>query len=268
MIEDVRSALFLPASRARAVEKARTLPCDMVILDLEDAVADTDKAAAREAAGVAAGEEWGGRRLAVRINGPGAWHAADLAALARASGIDLIVVPKVEDADYADRIAQAVGKPLLAMIETPLGIYAAREIAAVPGVIGLLAGTNDLATALQLPVDDFRTGLALAHQAIVLAARAAGITPLDGVFNALEEPDALAADCLAGRKLGFGGKSLIHPNQIEVANRVFGPSPQELEEARALVAAAGGGAERFRGRMIETMHVDAAKRALARGGAA
>lgn len=264
MLDDIRSALFLPASNARAIEKARGLACDLVILDLEDSVADTDKGAARAAAVAAADGNWGGRPLAVRLNGPGAWHDADLAALANAKGVDLVVAPKVETPEYAEALADRLGKPLLAMIETPAGIYAAREIAGVRSVVGLLAGSNDLAASLRLPGG--REGLALALQSIVLAARAAGVVALDGVFNRLDDPAGLEADCEAGRRLGFDGKTLIHPNQIETANRVFGPSPSELEEAHALIAAATGGAERFRGRMIETMHVDAARRALKRAG--
>ena len=266
MLDLVRSALFLPASNARAIEKARGLDCDLVILDLEDSVTDQDKAAAREAAVAAADNDWGGRPLAVRLNGPGAWHDADLAALAGAKGIDLVVVPKVETPEYAEALGAHLGKPLLAMIETPTGVYAAREIAGVRSVVGLLAGSNDLAATLRLPGG--REGLTLALQSIVLAARAAGVAAFDGVFNLLDDPTGLEADCEAGRRLGFDGKSLIHPNQIDTANRIFGPSPSEIEDARALVEAATGGAERFRGRMIEAMHVDAARRALKRAGLA
>jgi len=266
MLDFVRSALFLPASNARAIEKARGLACDLVILDLEDSVIDEDKAAAREAAVAAADDNWRGRPLAVRLNGPGVWHDADLAALAGATGVDLVVVPKVETPEYAEVLADRLGKPLLAMIETPTGVYAAREIAGVRSVVGLLAGSNDLAATLRLPGG--REGLTLALQSIMLAARAAGVAAFDGVFNRLDDPTGLEADCEAGRRLGFDGKSLIHPNQIETANRIFGPSASELEDARALVEAATGGAERFRGRMIETMHVDAARRALKRAGLA
>ncbi|WP_116089966.1 HpcH/HpaI aldolase/citrate lyase family protein [Sphingomonas crusticola] len=268
MLDAIRSALFLPASNPRAIEKARTLTCDLVILDLEDAVADADKDAARAGAVAAAGTDWGGRLLAVRLNGPGAWHEADVAALAGLPGLDLIVVPKVELPEYAEALAGRLARPLMAMIETPAGVYAAREIAGSSQIVGLLAGSNDLAASLRLPAGSGREGLGLALQSIVLAARAAGIMALDGVFNALDDGPGFEADCRAGRAIGFDGKSLIHPGQIEAANRVFGPSPQEIEEAEALIAAATGGAERFRGRMIETMHVDAARRALKRAGLA
>jgi citrate lyase subunit beta/citryl-CoA lyase len=266
MLDHVRSALFLPASNPRAIEKARGLVCDLVILDLEDAVADADKDSARAAAIAAADGRWGERLLAVRLNGRGPWHEADLAALAGLSAIDLIVVPKVETPEYAEALAGRLGRPLLAMIETPSGIYAARDIAGVADVVGLLAGSNDLAATLRLPGG--RAGLTLALQSIVLAARAAHIAALDGVFNRLDDSAAFEADCIAGRAMGFDGKSLIHPNQIDTANAVFGPSAEELEEARALIAAATGGAERFRGRMIEAMHVEAARSALKRAGVA
>jgi len=191
---------------------------------------------------------------------------ADLRVLANLAGIDLIVVPKVEAPEYAEVLAGRLGKPLLAMIETPAGIYAAREIAGAPGVVGLLAGSNDLAATLRLPSG--RAGLTLALQSIILAARAAGVVALDGVFNALDDENGLETDCMAGRQIGFDGKGLIHPNQIDIANRVFGPTSQEIEDAQALIAAATGGAERFRGRMIEAMHVQAARRALRRAGVA
>ncbi len=226
MLEDVRSALFLPASNPRAIEKARGLPCDLVILDLEDAVADADKDAARAAAIAAVDGLWRERLLAVRINGRGPWHDADLAALAGLAGLDLVVVPKVEAPEYSEALAGRLAKPLLAMIETPAGIYAARGIAGAKGVEGLLAGSNDLAASLRAPG---RAGLTLALQSIVLAARAAGIAVLDGVYNALDDSAGLEEDCIAGRAAGFDGKSLIHPSQIEAANRIFGPSPAEVE---------------------------------------
>ncbi|TVV70472.1 HpcH/HpaI aldolase/citrate lyase family protein [Sphingomonas solaris] len=262
---DVRSALYLPASNARAIEKARGLPCDMVILDLEDAVKPDDKQAAREAAVAAVAEGFGPRIAAIRLNGSDSvWHADDVAAV-RASHAAVVVLPKVESAAEATRVADAVGKPLFAMIETPAGVLAAVGIAAAHGVAGLIAGSNDLAATLRLPPDAGRAPLALSLQTIVLAARAAGIVALDGVWNRLADLDGLAEDARAGRATGFDGKTLIHPNHIAPANTAFGPTPAELEDARALVEAATGGAERFRDRMIETMHVDAAKRLIARG---
>lgn len=259
-----RSALYLPASNARAIEKALGLQADLIMLDLEDAVKPEAKADARAAAFSAANKRFDGRLCAIRINGPGTnWHDEDIAAVS-ASSADLFVLPKVEDARIAAAITVKIGKPMLAMIETPRGVLNAAGIAAAPGARGLIAGTNDLANELHLPRADDRTGMALSLQTIVLAARAADIWALDGVFNDLARPDALAEQCAEGRAFGFDGKTLIHPNQIDIANLAFSPSETELEEAQSLIAAASGGAERFRDRMIETMHVEMAKRLLAR----
>lgn len=252
-----RTALYLPASNARAIEKARGLDADMVMLDLEDAVPPDRKDEARAAA-VAAVEAGFGCPVAIRINAVGSpWHAADLEAVAH-SRADYMVLPKVE----SPRGLAASGKPLLAMIETPEGVLSAAEIARQPGLAGLIAGTNDLKAELRIPSGSGREGLGLSLQMIVLAARRAGIVALDGVWNRLDDPMGLEAECREGRAFGFDGKTVIHPAQIEVANRVFGPDPAELEDARALVAAFDGGAVRFRDRMIESMHVEAARRLI------
>lgn len=259
-----RTALFLPASNPRAIEKARGLDADMIILDLEDAVRSDAKAAARAAAVIAADEGFSHRLCAIRVNGlDAAEHEADVAAAA-GSACDFVVVPKVESAADAAAVAAACGKPLLAMIETALGVLAAAEIAAVPGVGGLIAGVNDLRVSLGIPAGSGREGLSLSLQTVVLAARASEVWALDGVFNALDDMEGLAAECRHGRALGFDGKSLIHPNQVAVATQAFGPSEKELADARALIEAAGGGAERFRDRMIETMHVEQARALLER----
>jgi len=261
-----RTALFLPASNARAIAKARELAADMVILDLEDAVRDDLKEAARAAAMVAVAEGFGHRLAAIRINGSERGeHEADVAAVADSTA-DFVVLPKVETAEEAARVAQVTGKPLLAMIETPLGVLAAAEIAAAECVQGLIAGTNDLKATLGIPADAGRENISLALQTVVLAARASGGWALDGVFNALDRPDDLAAECRHGRALGFDGKSLIHPNQIAIAAAAFGPGEAELAEARALLAAFTGGAERFRDRMIEAMHVAQARALIERAG--
>lgn len=258
----IRSALYLPASNPRAVAKARTLAADMLILDLEDAVKVEDKDGARDAAVAAAAESFGDKPVAIRVNGIGtAWHAADIAAVSH-SAAGLVVLPKAEDSNALARFADAVGKPVLAMIETPIGVLAAASIAATRGVVGLIAGTNDLAAELRLPADADRDGLTLALQTIVLAARAGGAIALDGVYNRLDDMDGLFAEARAGRAIGFDGKTLIHPAQIDPTHRAFAPDTSEIEDARALVEAATGGAERFRGRMIEAMHVAAARRLL------
>lgn len=259
-----RTALFLPASNPRAIEKARGLDADMIILDLEDAVKPDAKEAARAAAVAAAGEGFGHRLSAIRVNGSdAAEHDADIAAVAR-SACDFVVVPKVERAGDAAAIARACGKPLLAMIETAPGVLAAAAIAAAPGVAGLIAGVNDLRVSLGIPAGGGREGLSLSLQTIVLAARASGGWAFDGVFNALDDAEGLTAECRHGRALGFDGKSLIHPNQIAVAAEAFGPTQEELADARALIEAASGGAERFRDRMIEAMHVEQARELLER----
>jgi (3S)-malyl-CoA thioesterase len=259
-----RTALFLPASNPRAIAKARTLGADMVVLDLEDAVRDDAKAKARAAAVEAVGEGFGHRLCAIRINGiDSPEHAADIDAVA-ACTCDFVVVPKVETATDAAAVAEATAKPLLAMIETPLGVLAAAEIAAVPGVSGLIAGVNDLCACLGIPAGAGREGLSLSLQTIVLAARASQVWAIDGVYNALDDPEGLAAECRHGRTLGFDGKSLIHPSQVEIAGQAFGPSEAELADARALIEAATGGAERFQGRMIEAMHVAQARALIER----
>jgi citrate lyase subunit beta/citryl-CoA lyase len=259
-----RTALFLPASNPRAILKARGLHADMVILDLEDAVRADAKAEARIAAVAAAKEGFGASLSAIRINTLDSLeHSADVTAVTL-SECDFAVLPKAETPADAARVAAALGKPLLVMIETPRGVLAAAEIAATPGVAGLIAGTNDLRATLGIPPGAGREGLALALQAIVIAARAAGIWAVDGVFNALDDAEGLAAECRHGRALGFDGKSLIHPNQIAIATEAFGPTSDELAEARALIDAASGGAERFRDRMIEAMHVDQARALIAR----
>lgn len=259
-----RTALFLPASNPRAIEKARGLDADLVILDLEDAVKNEDKARARIAAVDAVAQGFGPRMAAIRINGvESEEHVQDIAAIA-GSRADMAVLPKAERVADVAQATHLLGKPLLAMIETPRGVLAAAEIAAVPGVAGLIAGTNDLAAALRLPPSSGRAAMAMALQTIVLAARAGQVWTLDGVFNRLDDPDGLAAECREGRALGFDGKSLIHPDQIAVAAAAFGPSQAEIADARALIAAATGGAERYEGRMIEAMHVDQARALLAR----
>jgi (3S)-malyl-CoA thioesterase len=259
-----RTALFLPASNPRAIEKARVLGADMIILDLEDAVKAGDKDSARDAAVAAVAQGFGHRLCAIRINGiESGDHNADVQAVA-ASLCDFAVLPKADSAADVAQVAEAIGKPLLAMIETPLGVLAAADIAAVPGVAGLIAGTNDLAATLRLPPSSGRDSLALTLQMIILAARASQVWALDGVFNKLDDQEGLAAECQAGRALGFDGKSLIHPNQIEVAATAFGPTPREIADAEALIAAATGGAERYDNRMIEGMHVDQARALLER----
>lgn len=260
-----RSLLYVPGSNARALEKARGLAADMLIIDLEDAVPEGRKAEARVAMRAAVSAGFPGKRVAVRINGAGSEHqASDIDAVAGLA-IDAIVLPKV-DAVGDLAAARTLGRPLLAMIETPAAIYAARDIAADPSVAGLIAGLNDLAHELKLPGGVDRGAMGHAIQAIVLAARAGGAWCFDGVYNAIDDAAGFAAEAAEGRRLGFDGKTLIHPSQVDPCNAAFAPSEREIAAAEALVAAATGGAQRHEGRMIEDMHVAAARALLARAG--
>jgi citrate lyase subunit beta/citryl-CoA lyase len=257
----VRSLLFLPASNPRAITKARESGADLVVLDLEDAVRTDDKDLARGAAVEAVSTAWE-MPVAIRVNGAGTeWHSLDLDAVAR-SKADLCVVPRASSAHIVHDIAETVGRPVLAMIETAAGVLAAAEIA--PETAGLIAGTNDLRADLRLPLDATREPISASLQMIVLAARAAGVVVFDGVFNNLEDSAGFSREAEEGRRLGFDGKSLIHPNQIAPCHQAFAPTSAEVERARALVEAFQGGAERFGNEMIERMHVEAAQRVLAR----
>lgn len=267
LLRHARSLLFLPASNARAIGKARGLPCDMVILDLEDAVPVDRKEEARAALGPALLEGFGDRLAAVRVNAVDSpHHGADISAL---SGLtpDFVVLPKVEAAAHAAQVHRATGRTVIAMIESPRGIVEAQAIAAEPGVAGLFMGNNDLRHDLRIPLDAERSGLMLAMQSVILAARLSGKAVFDGVYNRLDDAEGFAAECREGRAMGFDGKTLIHPGQIETANATFGPSEQELAEARALIASFGGGAERHDGAMIEDMHIAQAHALLERANA-
>lgn len=267
-LRGVRSALFLPASNPRAVAKARRVGADLVILDLEDAVRPEDKEAARYAAVEAAEQGFGGALVAIRVNGTGtAQHEAEVSDV-RGCAADCAVLPMVDEPAQAARFAEAAGKPVLAMIETSRAVLACAGIARAPGVIGLIAGTNDLCAETGIRNEAGRAGLVTALQTMVLSARAARIAVFDGVYNRLDDPAGFEAEVGQGALWGFDGKALIHPDQVAPANRIFAPSPEDVEEARALIAAAGGGAERFRGRMIESLHVEVARRTLARASGA
>lgn len=253
---DRRAVLFLPASNPRAIARARSSDADLVILDLEDAVKPVEKESARLAAVDAVASPWP-MPVAIRVNGAGTqWYEMDVAA-ANASECDLVVFPLVEAA------LEPLHKPVAAMIETAGGVLAAAEIAR--SCSALIAGTNDLAASLRLP-SGARPSMSFALQSTLLAARAAGIAAFDGVYNRLDDPEGFAAEAREGRALGFDGKSLIHPDQIAPCHAAFAPGPDEIERARRLVASASGGAERFEDSMVEQMHVDAARRLLARYG--
>jgi citrate lyase subunit beta/citryl-CoA lyase len=259
----IRSLLFLPASNPRAIARARASAADMVVLDLEDAVKPEDKGEARSAAVEAVAGDWP-MPVAIRVNSIGSeWHSADVDSVSR-SGADFAVLPRAASAHLLRGVRDAVDKPVLAMIETAGGVLAASQIASEAAA--LIAGTNDLAADLRLPPGAGRGPLQVALQTTVLAARASAIPVFDGVFNDLDDVDGFAAQCEEGRSLGFDGKSLIHPAQIEPCNGAFLPSGEEVDRARRLVDAYGGGVERFEGQMIERMHVEAARRLLSRVG--
>jgi citrate lyase subunit beta/citryl-CoA lyase len=275
-MKPVRSALYLPASNARAIAKARELPCDAVIFDLEDAVAPESKSLARDQACAALQGRSGGRTCVLRVNGLDTeWGRTDLAAAAQAAP-DVVLVPKV-DAAAAVRAYDAAlaGAPepvrLWAMIETPRGVLNLPEIAASAGetrLAGLVVGLNDLALALRARWTPGRSAFSGALQAVVLAARAHGLLALDAVFNDLEDSAGLDAECRQGRELGFDGKTVIHPRQIEAANRAFSPTSDEIAWANAVTAAFGepananAGALRVEGAMVERLHLREAERIL------
>jgi citrate lyase subunit beta/citryl-CoA lyase len=257
----IRSLLFLPASNPRAIAKARQLNADLVILDLEDAVKPGDKKLAREAAIEALETKWP-NAVAIRINGAGTeWHSLDLDAVAR-SKADIVVVPRASSAHIVRDIGETVRKPVLAMIETAAGVLAAASIASETA--GLIAGTNDLRADLRLPLDSTREPISASLQLIILAARAAGVAVFDGVFNNLQDLDGFMEEAREGRCLGFDGKSLIHPEQIGPCHGAFSPTAEEVARAQELVKSFRGGAERLGNEMIERMHVEAARRVLAR----
>ena len=258
---DRRAVLFLPASRPGAIAKARASTADLVILDLEDAVKPADKGAARVAAVAACAEQWP-MPVGIRINALGtAWYAEDVAALG-GSRAHFAVAPMVEDPATVNAVGKNSAKPVLAMIESAAGVLAAPAVAR--DSVGLIVGTNDLAADLRVPAGAGRGPLQVALQSILLAARAAGVPAFDGVFNRLDDPAGLAAECAEGRSMGFDGKTLIHPDQIAPCHAAFAPTAEEIARAERLVAAASGGAERFENAMIEQMHVEAAKRLLQR----
>ncbi|HXH79992.1 CoA ester lyase [Nocardioides sp.] len=269
-----RSVLYMPSSNAKALEKAKTLAVDGIILDLEDAVAPDAKVEARAAA-VAAVQSgaYGARELIVRVNAIGTeWHDDDIAAVAGA-GPDVVLVPKVNSAEEVHRLVaalEAAGAPertsLWAMVETPIGMLNALSIAqASPRLTGFVMGTNDLVKELYAEHVPGRqpviTGLGLA----LLAARAAGIVIIDGVYNDVKDVEGFLAECEQGRQMGFDGKTLIHPGQVEGANEAFAPSERAVEDAQGVLEAWDNrttGVVTYNGRMVEGLHVESAQRTL------
>ncbi|MDQ3125925.1 MAG: CoA ester lyase [Pseudomonadota bacterium] len=272
-----RSVLYLPASNPRAIEKARGLNADAVILDLEDAVAPETKAEARQAAVAALYAGGFAGRVGVRVNGLDTpWGADDLEALAGLKP-DFVVAPKIESPEAVHEVAARLptGVALWIMVETPLSVMRLDQIAGAGAPLAaLMLGINDLRERLNLVLGPEREPLKPWLAAVVAAARGHGLLAIDGVVNATDDADRLRTECLQGRAFGFDGKSLIHPAQIDAANAAFSPSPDEVAKAHEVVAAfaaadaEGKGAIRVGYRMVERLHLDAAHRLLARHEAA
>lgn len=267
-----RSVLYIPGSKERALEKARDLPADAIIFDLEDAVAAEEKPAARALlAGVLETHDFGGRARVVRVNGLDTqWGRDDVAAFSGAR-IDALLIPKVGTAADLDAVAAlAPHQPLWAMMETPAGMLNAAAIAAHPRLAGMVMGTNDLAKDLNSRFRPDREPLMTGLGLCLLAAKAHGRIIIDGVYNAFKDDAGLRAECEQGRDMGFDGKTLIHPAQLEVANAAFAPSAAEIDlaerqiEAFDAAAAAGQGVAVVDGRIVENLHVATARRTIAR----
>ena len=272
-----RSVLYIPGSKERALEKAQTLPTDAIIFDLEDAVSPDAKAEAREtlAAALKAGG-FGKRAKIVRINAlTTEWGNEDVRVL-KDAGADIFLLPKVNTPTDVDALADLLGPqmPIWVMMETPVSVFNAREIAAHAQVTGLVAGTNDLTKDLGCRTRADRLPLMTSLQMIVMAARAArGVVAIDGVYNRFRDGDGLKAECEQGRDLGFDGKTLIHPAQIDVTNIAFAPTQSEIDLAERQIAAfkecqaTGQGVAVVDGQIVENLHVVAAQRTLAKAAA-
>jgi citrate lyase subunit beta / citryl-CoA lyase len=273
-----RSVLYMPGANARALEKAETLPADALILDLEDAVAPDAKAEARERVCEAAtSDRYGAREVVIRVNSAGTpWHDDDLRAAAGA-GPAAVLVPKVDASATVHAIEKALdagGAPehtaVWAMLETPVAMLRAQEIcSASERLTVLVMGTNDLAKELQAEHVPGRAPLLAGLGLCLLAARATGKVILDGVYNDIKDAEGFEAECVQGRQMGFDGKTLIHPSQLEPCNRVFAPAPADVERSQRVIEAfeqaeaEGRGVVTVDGRMIEHLHVEQARRTLA-----
>jgi len=273
-----RSVLYMPGANERALEKAKTLAADALILDLEDAVAPDAKVDARaRVCAAAASGEYGSKEITIRANGlDTAWHADDLRAIAEA-GPAAVVVPKIDsvsDVAAVEKALEAAGAPdhtkIWAMLETPMAMLHAAEIASSSERLTVLVmGTNDLAKELHAEHVPGRQPLLFGLSQCLIAARYAGKVILDGVYNDIKNEVGFEAECVQGRQMGFDGKTLIHPSQLDPCNRVFAPSEAEIETARRIIAAfeeaeaEGKGVVTVDGRMIENLHVENSRRVLA-----
>ena len=267
-----RSVLYIPGSKERALEKARDLPADAIIFDLEDAVAPEEKPRAREILAEALRADYGNRARIVRINGlDTVWGREDALAFANHTGADALLIPKVSRASDLEAVARlAPGKPLWAMMETALGMLNAGEIAAHPALHGMVMGTNDLAKELGSRFRTDRLPMQAGLGLCLLAARAHGRIIVDGVFNAFKDEEGLRAECEQGRDMGFDGKTLIHPAQLDIANAVFAPSEADVTLARRQIEAYDAAIARGEavavvdGKIVENLHVATARSLLAK----
>lgn len=265
----VRSVLYIPASKERALEKAKGLACDAIIFDLEDAVAIDEKVPARDLlAETLPTADYGARLRIVRVNGlDTTWGREDVLSVVDA---DAVLLPKVNSAADVDAIAALTSLPIWAMMETPLGILNAAEIAAHPRLEGMVMGTNDLAKDLNTRHRPDREPLLTSLQMCLLAARAHGVTIVDGVYNAFKDDAGLKIECDQGRDMGFEGKTLIHPAQLEVANAAFAPSEAEIDLSKRQIEAFeqagrdGQGVAVVDGKIVENLHIVTARATLAK----
>jgi (3S)-malyl-CoA thioesterase len=267
-----RSVLYIPGSKPRAMEKAKTLPVDAIIFDLEDAVSVDEKENARATLAQALAEGGFGQRMRiVRINGLDTrWGREDAEAAARMD-CDAVLLPKVSSPEDLDALAEITGDlPIWAMMETPRGMLNAAAIAAHPKLQGMVMGTNDLAKELQTRFRPDRLPMMTGLGLCLLAAKAEGLVIVDGVYNAFKDEEGLAAECAQGRDMGFDGKTLIHPAQVDVANAAFAPSAKEIDLSRRQIAAfeeaerSGQGVAVVDGRIVENLHVVTAREILAK----
>lgn len=267
-----RSVLYIPGSKERALTKALTLPVDAIIFDLEDAVALTEKEVARATlATQLSTEDYGYRLKIVRINGLDTEFGADDAKAVAQMPADAVLLPKTETTTQLDALAALTpGLPIWCMMETPLGILNATQIAQHPAVAGFVMGTNDLAKDIGCATGGDRLAMMTALQQCILAARAAGIVCVDGVYNAFKDEDGLRVECEQGRALGMDGKSLIHPAQVDIANTIFAPDAAAVDLARRQIAAfeeaeaQGEGVAVLDGSIVENLHIVTARQVLAK----
>ena len=268
----LRSVLYIPGSKPRALEKARTLPVDAIIFDLEDAVAPDEKQAARATLTEALDKGGYGERLKiVRINGLETdWGEEDAEAAAQ-MGTDAVLLPKVNSAGDLDKLAAVTGDvPVWAMMETAQGLLKANDIASHPLCAGMVMGTNDLAKEMGTRFRPDRLPLMTGLGICLLAAKAHGVAIVDGVYNAFKDEEGLKVECYQGRDMGFDGKTLIHPAQIEIANAAFAPTEEEIDLAERQIAAyeaaiaEGQAVAVVDGRIVENLHVATARETLAK----